>query len=105
MTSTGSVSPPDRPDRARPNWERRGPVLPDWMRDPPPPRLTIGRRIAIALARRPAWAALRRRWWAWQDRRRLYQRFPAAFKIIAFFVCWMLALALVLATYTVYTLI
>jgi hypothetical protein len=99
-TTGGAPAPPEQP-----NWERPRATLPDWMRDPPPPRMTLGRRVSMALDRRPAWRALRRRWWAWQERRRLYQRFPVGFKIVAFFASWLLALALVLGVYAVFSLI
>jgi hypothetical protein len=71
-------------------------LLPDWMRDPPPPRATLGDRIAAAVLRIPGAPGVRRGWWAWRERRRLYQRFPNAVKIVAFFASWAVALALVL---------
>lgn len=93
----GASGPPPPPNG--PNWTRRESALPEWMRDPPPPRMTIGRRVGTALERRPGWVALRGRWWAWRERRRLYERFPVSFKIVAFFVSWALATALVLAAF------
>nr|MDT0657117.1 hypothetical protein [Micromonospora sp. DSM 115978] len=89
-------------DKVRLPPDRRQSVLPDWMRDPPPPRLTVGRRIGMALARLPGAATVRRRWWAWQERRRLYERFPVSFKIVAFFASWLLALGMVLALYLLF---
>lgn len=73
--------------------------LPDWMRAPAPPRLTLGDRVTRALARLPGGRATQRRWWAWQDRSRLYERYPMSFKIAAFFLSWTLATVLVLAAY------
>jgi hypothetical protein len=84
--------------------QRQQSALPEWMRNPPPARLTLGRRFSGVLNRRPAWTALQRRWWAWQDRQRLYQRFPIAFKIVAFFVAWVIATVLVLAMYGIFSL-
>lgn len=78
--------------------------LPEWMRNPPPVRPTRSDRISNALARRPALARLQRGWWAWRERRRLYQRFPIGFKVVAFFVAWILATALVLAMYALFIL-
>ena len=72
-----------------------GAGLPDWMRNPPADRTTISDR----LARLPGGAAVRRRWWAWQDRRRLHERFPVAFKIVAFFLSWIFATILVVFAY------
>lgn len=79
-------------------------MLPEWMRDPPPPRLTLGRRVSAALARRPAWVRLQHRWWNWQERQRLHERYPVGFKIVAFFVAWIVATALVLAMYAIFIL-
>ena len=45
---------------------------------------------------------LRRRWWAWQDRDRLYQRYPTAFKLVAMVVSWVVVMALVLLVYALY---
>lgn len=69
------------------------------MLDPPPPRRTAGDRIAAALLALPGAAALRRRWQAWQGRRRLYQRFPTTMKVAGFVVSFAVTLGLVLATY------
>lgn len=77
-------------------------MLPDWMRNPPPPRATLGGRVAARLLRVPGAPRARRAWWAWRTRQRLHQRFPNAFKVVAFFVSWALALALLLGAYAVY---
>ncbi len=72
-------------------------TLPDWMLDPPSPRRTVGDRVAGVAWSLPGAMALRRRWWAWQGRQRLHQRFPNAVKTVSFFLCFLLALGLVLA--------
>lgn len=79
-------------------------ALPEWMRNPPPPRPTLGGRVSAVLARQPAWTALQRRWWAWQERQRLHERYPVGFKIVAFFVAWLVATVLVLAAYGIFSL-
>ncbi|MEW2380767.1 hypothetical protein AB0873_01530 [Micromonospora sp. NPDC047707] len=71
--------------------------LPEWMLNPPPPRRTVGDRLAGAALALPGAAVLRRQWWAWQGRRRLHERYPNAVKVAAFFLCFAAALALVLA--------
>lgn len=95
--ATGAGGP--QPPQSGPGPSRQQSALPEWMRDPPPPRMTIGRRVDAALERRPGFVALRSRWWAWQERRRLHDRFPISFKIVAFFASWLLATALVLAAF------
>ncbi|MER7456087.1 hypothetical protein [Micromonospora sp. NPDC126480] len=77
-------------------------TLPDWMLDPPPPRRTVGDRVAAAFWSLPGATALRHRWWAWQRRQRLYQRFPNAAKVTALVLCFVVALALVLAANALY---
>ncbi|SCE72673.1 hypothetical protein GA0070618_0462 [Micromonospora echinospora] len=79
-------------------------LLPDWMRDPPPPRVTLGDRVAAGLLRLPGAPRARQSWWAWQDRRRLYERFPNSFKIVAFFASWAIALTLVLTAWGLFAL-
>lgn len=97
MTGNGpfSVRPrrPYEPTRRAPH---RPSALPDWMRNPEPEDLDI------APIESAGW--FRRRWWAWQERRRLDQRFPVTFKVVAFFASWILALALVLGFYALYLL-
>lgn len=80
------------------------PTLPEWMRNPSPVRPTRADRISAALTRRPALARLQRGWWGWRERRRLHERFPVGFKIVAFFVAWAVATALVLAAYAAFIL-
>ncbi|MEU4568523.1 hypothetical protein [Micromonospora sp. NPDC023956] len=74
-------------------------LLPDWMRNPPPPRVTLGDRVTATLLRVPGAPGIRRAWWTWRDRQRLHERFPNSFKIVAFFVSWTLALVLLLGAY------
>ncbi|SCL33546.1 hypothetical protein GA0074692_3597 [Micromonospora pallida] len=78
-------------------------LLPDWMRNPPPPRTTLGDRVAGGLLRIPGAPRIRRAWWAWRERQRLYQRFPNAVKIVAFFASWAVALALVLIAWGLFS--
>jgi hypothetical protein len=74
-------------------------VLPDWMRDPPPPRMTIGRRVSSALAKVRWLTRLRRRWWAFKARRRISDRFPTTTKIITFFLAWGASVGLIMLAY------
>ncbi|MGN9809645.1 hypothetical protein ACTMSW_09830 [Micromonospora sp. BQ11] len=85
-----------------PRWQRtpqQPSALPGWMLDPPPPRRTLGVRVAETVEALPGARRLRERWWAWQQRRKLYQRYPNTVKVVAFFLCWAIALFLVLAVY------
>ncbi|WBB81863.1 hypothetical protein O7606_11160 [Micromonospora sp. WMMD882] len=75
------------------------PTLPEWMLNPPPPRPTLGDRTTATLLRLPGAVAARHRWWVWRDRRRLHERFPRTFKIVAFFGSWAIALGLLLGAY------
>ncbi|MEV6690716.1 hypothetical protein AB0M35_04480 [Micromonospora sp. NPDC051196] len=100
MTTDGT--PTDRPVTDAPvrlRTPRQSTTLPDWMLDPPPPRRTLGARVAGAFAALPGASRLRRRWWAWQDRDRLYQRYPNTFKVVAMVVSWAVGTALVLLVY------
>ena len=78
--------------------------LPEWMLNPPPPRLTLTQRLTAPVTRTPRWKALQQRWWRWQDRTRLYDRYPTTFKITAFFVSWLLAMVLLSVAYTLFAL-
>ncbi|MFF0719592.1 hypothetical protein [Micromonospora sp. NPDC003816] len=104
-TSDGTVRKrdPERPVSLR--TPDQPSMLPDWMRDPPPPRRTLGARVGDRLAALPGARWLRGRWWAWQRRQRLYQRFPVTTKIVMMVVAWTLALILVLAAYGIFSLI
>lgn len=77
-------------------------ALPDWMLNPPPARRTLGVRFAEGLAALPGAAAVRRRWWAWQGRRRLRERYPNTVKIVAMLAAFVASLALVLVIYALY---
>lgn len=95
----------DRQDSADPIRLRtptRSTTLPDWMLDPPPPRRTLGVRFKERVAALPGAARLRRRWWAWQRRERLYQRHPNTVKIVAMVVSWTVILLLVLSVHALY---
>jgi hypothetical protein len=97
---TGDRTRPIRPRRpfepTRPAPDRSS-ALPEWMRNPQPAGLDLGPRTGAA-----GW--LQRRWWVWQERKRLDQRYPISFKVIAFFASWFLALALLLGAYALYLL-
>ncbi|SCL31987.1 hypothetical protein [Micromonospora inyonensis] len=101
-TNTDGPDRADPPARSRPTGQPS--QLPDWMRDPPPARLTLGDRVTARLLRVPGAPRLRHAWWMWRDRQRLHQRFPNSFKIVAFFVSWGLAVALLLAAYALFSL-
>ncbi|MGC5050700.1 hypothetical protein ACLQ2S_04500 [Micromonospora sp. DT48] len=92
--------PPDDPARLRP--PDRPTVLPSWMLDPPPARRTLGVRITENLVALPGAAALRRRWWAWQRRQRLRERYPNTVKVVAMLVSFVASLALVLLLHALY---
>ncbi|WBB89179.1 hypothetical protein [Verrucosispora sp. WMMC514] len=77
-------------------------ALPDWMLNPPPARRTLGTRLAEGVAALPGAGAVRRRWWAWQRRQPLRQRYPNTMKIIALLVSFVASLALVLVLYALY---
>ncbi|XTZ15213.1 hypothetical protein ACQSSU_27850 [Micromonospora echinospora] len=80
-------------------------LLPEWMRNPPPPRLTLGDRVAAGLMRVPGAPGARQAWWAWRGRRRLHERFPNSFKILAFFASWAIALVMLLTAYALIALL
>ncbi|TCB96218.1 hypothetical protein E0H26_16515 [Micromonospora zingiberis] len=104
MTSDGT--PAGRPTSEEPprlRTPRQPTTLPDWMLDPPPPRRTLGVRVAEAVAALPGAARVRRRWWAWQDRDRLYQRYPNSFKFVAIVVSWVVVMVLVMLIYALYS--
>ena len=102
---TRDATPVDRPGTAEPlrlRTPRRASTLPEWMLNPPPPRRTLGDRVATVFAALPGASRLRRRWWAWQERDRLYQRYPNAFKLVAMVVSWAVVMVLVLLVYGLY---
>lgn len=101
-TTTSRPASPEVSVRAGRSGQRS--TLPDWMLNPPPPRITLGQRVGAALLRLPGAPRLRRSWWAWQERQRLHERYPNSFKIIAFFASWGLAIVLFLAAYALFSL-
>ncbi|RUL92871.1 hypothetical protein [Verrucosispora sp. FIM060022] len=103
MTRDGTpAEQPATDETIRLRTPRQASTLPAWMLDPPPPRRTLGVRVGQAFAALPGAGRLRRRWWAWQDRDRLYQRYPIAFKLVAMVVSWVVVMALVLLVYALY---
>ena len=72
--------------------------LPDWMRNPEPPRRTLGRRLSDLVDGVPALAAARHRMWAWQGRTRFGERHPTVAAIGAFVFVLVTATLLVVGT-------
>jgi hypothetical protein len=97
----GSVGNPIDPVKEREQQGRRS-QLPDWMRDPPPPKATLGRRLEALSTRVGVLRRTRERWWAWRGRRRLGDRYPKTVKIVAFFLAWGISLGLIMAAYGCY---
>ncbi|GIJ20196.1 hypothetical protein [Micromonospora lutea] len=91
---------PDDPVRLRTPGQPS--ALPDWMLNPPPARRTLGVRIGEGVAALPGVGALRRRWWAWQGRQRLRERYPNTIKVIAMLFSFAASLALVVLIYALY---
>jgi hypothetical protein len=83
-----STTPPSHEHRPRVD-------LPEWMRNPEPPRRTLGRRLSDLVDGVPALAAARRRFWAWRDRTRFSERHPALSSIVSFVVVAVVATTLV----------
>ncbi|HEX5595174.1 MAG TPA: hypothetical protein VFX61_03990 [Micromonosporaceae bacterium] len=73
--------------------------LPEWMRNPPPPRMTLGRRWSSWLERQPRLQAARRVWWRWRAQPTLSERYPTATPIVAFFLCLAVGVFLFLGVY------
>ncbi|MCW3813435.1 hypothetical protein ONA91_03040 [Micromonospora sp. DR5-3] len=72
--------------------------LPDWMRNPEPPRRTLGRRLSEFVDGVPALRAARHRLWAWRDRSRFSERHPVVSAIVSFVVVAVVATCLVVGT-------
>ncbi|MFI7429333.1 hypothetical protein ACIBPB_20285 [Micromonospora sp. NPDC049836] len=72
--------------------------LPDWMRNPEPPRRTTGRRLSELVDGVPALHAARRRLWAWRDRTRFSERRPVLSAIVSFVLVAVVATCLVVGT-------
>ncbi|MBO4207908.1 hypothetical protein [Micromonospora echinofusca] len=58
--------------------------LPEWLRNPEPPRMTVGRRVSAWVDGRPRLRAARRAWWARRSRTRWSERHPVPAAIISF---------------------
>ncbi|WP_433286148.1 hypothetical protein [Micromonospora sp. CA-244673] len=86
-----SATPPSHEHRPRVD-------LPEWMRNPEPPRRTLGRRLSDLVDGVPVLAATRRRLWAWRDRTRFSERHPALSAIVSFVVVAVVATVLVVGT-------
>ena len=86
-----SATPPSHEHRARVD-------LPDWMRNPEPPRRTLGRRLSELVDGVPALAATRRRLWAWRDRTRFSERRPVLSAIVSIVFVAVVATCLVVGT-------
>jgi hypothetical protein len=66
--------------------ERRARVdLPEWMRNPPPPKMTLRRRLSRYVESHPALRDIRRSWWRWCSRTRWAERHPVATAVFSFF--------------------
>ncbi|GIJ77086.1 hypothetical protein SAMN05443287_101264 [Micromonospora phaseoli] len=103
MTTDGDTDRARQPEEhVRLRTPEQPSVLPDWMLDPPPPRRTLGVRLAEAVAALPGAGRIRRRWWIWQRRERLSQRYPNAVKIMAVLVSFAVILLLVLSVHALY---
>ncbi|SCE63842.1 hypothetical protein [Micromonospora mirobrigensis] len=72
--------------------------LPDWMRNPEPPRRTPGRRISELVDSVPALHEARRRIWRWRDRTRYSERHPVISAVVSFFVVALTATLLITGT-------
>ncbi|MEU2662774.1 hypothetical protein [Micromonospora sp. NPDC007220] len=82
------------PDTRRAH-DHHAPVdLPDWMRNPTPPRRTLGRRVTDLVERLPVLRAARRSLWRWRDRDRLTESRPMI-SVVVFLVTAMATFALV----------
>ncbi|WP_406036799.1 hypothetical protein OG799_20420 [Micromonospora sp. NBC_00898] len=69
--------------------------LPDWMRNPEPPRRTLGRRLSDLVDGVPALRAARRGLWRWRDRSRFGERHPVGSAIVSFVVVAVVATLLI----------
>ncbi|TDC49589.1 hypothetical protein E1258_27055, partial [Micromonospora sp. KC207] len=71
---------------------------PEWMRNPPPPRSTLGRRLSGLVEATPRLREARRALWRWRDRSRFSERRPAVAAITSFVVVAVVATILVAGT-------
>lgn len=75
------------------------------MRNPEPPRRTLGRRLSELVDGVPALRSARRRIWAWRDRSRFSERHPVISAIVSFVVVAVVATVLVVGTLYLFHLI
>ena len=69
--------------------------LPGWMRNPEPPRRTIGRRLTELVQAVPVLRAARDVLWRWRDHERFSERHPVVSAIVSFVVVAVVATVLV----------
>ncbi|WP_433348307.1 hypothetical protein [Micromonospora sp. CA-111912] len=72
--------------------------LPEWMRNPEPPRRTLGRRLSDLVDATPGLREARRTLWRWQERSRFSERHPVVSAIVSFVVVATVATILVAGT-------
>ncbi|WP_326550422.1 hypothetical protein [Micromonospora sp. NBC_01813] len=77
-------------------------ALPDWMRNPPEPKLTWRRRLTYRALRLPGAPALQRLRWRWETRRRLHQRFPILTALLAIPLAFVTIMVMISAVYWLY---
>ncbi|MFV2111439.1 hypothetical protein ACFHW0_03740 [Micromonospora sp. LOL_025] len=71
------------PDGRRAHDHRARVDLPDWMRNPTPPRRTLGRRVTDLVERLPGLRAARQSLWRWRDRTGLMESHPVITTILS----------------------
>ncbi|MER5704248.1 hypothetical protein ABT023_20240 [Micromonospora sp. NPDC002296] len=81
-------TPPSREHHARVD-------LPEWMRNPEPPRRTLGRRLSDLVDATPGLREARRALWRRRERSRFSERHPAVSAIVSFVVVATVATILV----------
>ncbi|MFC8849340.1 MULTISPECIES: hypothetical protein [unclassified Micromonospora] len=97
--STPPSTPPGVPSRTPPSPEHRARVdLPEWMRNPPQPRPTLGRRLSDLVEAAPRLREARRAIWHWRDRSRFSERHPVVAAITSFVAVAVVATVLVAGT-------
>ncbi|MFJ8577612.1 hypothetical protein [Micromonospora sp. NPDC093277] len=93
------------PTRSSSQAHRARVELPEWMRNPEPPRRTLGRRLSGFVDGVPALRAARHRLWRWRDRSRFSERHPVVSAIVSFFVVLVVATCLVVGTWYLFYMI
>ncbi|TDC82288.1 hypothetical protein E1193_12345 [Micromonospora sp. KC606] len=73
--------------------------LPQWMREPTPPRRTPGRLVDTLIERWPPSRRARRALWRWRDRTRWSESHPKATAVVSFLVVAAAGTALVFGAY------